>query len=543
MRASIVVVSLLVGVVMLGCETRVSLGARCASSAECPVSLTCTVGRCRASCTTAAECGEGRRCLAAADGTRACSTVPDDSCVRVEDCGDPAFSLCVSARCQTTCTSDTQCAGGDCVQGGCVERPEVDATAVGEAVFGPTPPPSTTLVGSFSVIDPDSPADPLVLSHDDEYAGIGVVVEDGSSMGQWTARVVSMDRTMNADGRRDPGVGMRIDVDLAGVQAVRTSRERYFNSFTSAVAAEPQGDGLPTFFWTVRRPAESVDSVGVVAFVSRGNDPRMLATLGGDASSRMLPPPAVLLRGFGPTRDRPAYGLTVVDDELSEIQITGPGIGPTGIALIPLPDRAPPRSAVGTSRALLVQHAAGGVDFVRVRGLDNPLEVASFRLASTSSCAASVVDRDVVAEGQYVVATCDETRVTLTRLRCMTDQAEALLECARTPWQETVEARSPTRVSLETWPRGVVLVTEDDDGVHARPIGDEVSDVERTLRYEAVLPSSYRVDAFTDFELRDWAANTAWRDGAAILVIAGLYVANGDIAQVRVGVVEVTATP
>jgi hypothetical protein len=57
------------------------------------------------------------------------------------------------------------------------------------------------------------------------------------------------------------------------------------------------------------------------------------------------------------------------------------------------------------------------------------------------------------------------------------------------------------------------------------------------------VPREYRVDALTDYTLAAWSASTAWRDGAGVLVIAGLYADDNGIAEVRIGVVEVTAMP
>ncbi len=521
---------------VLGCESRVSLGARCSADAECPSGLVCSVGRCRTTCESAADCESGRRCLAAS-GQSVCSTVPDDACLSVEDCGDPAFATCVDNECRTRCTEQSQCNGGECVLSGCVERPLLDTAPIGRVAFGDAR-PSDTQVGSTVLANPDAPAQALELSYDAAYAGIAVTVEDASSGGSWAAHVASMERTMNADGRRDPGVGLRIDVDLDGPLATRIAREHYLNSFTSAVAAEAQADGSLVYLWTVRSASESIDSPNTVAFVARDNDPRLL-TMGGP-ELRTLPPPAVLLGGFGDAGDEPAFGLTVVDAIASEIQVTGPGAGPEGIARIPLPDAAPPRAAVGTTRAMLIQHASGRVALARIAGTDNPLEHAEHPIASASSCAPSIVDRDVVAAGNYVVGTCLDERIELRRLRCSTDAAEALEACADEAWTTIAAPLPPTRISLESWPRGVIIVSEDSMGLHVDLRADETLEP-APPRQRSVLPASYRVDAFTDYRLVHWAAHTAWRDDAAVLVVAGLYVDDNDVAQVRLGVLEVTA--
>jgi hypothetical protein len=153
------------------------------------------------------------------------------------------------------------------VLSGCVERPLLDTAPIGRVAFGDAR-PSDTQVGSTVLANPDAPAQALELSYDAAYAGIAVTVEDASSGGSWAAHVASMERTMNADGRRDPGVGLRIDVDLDGPLATRIAREHYLNSFTSAVAAEAQADGSLVYLWTVRSASESIDSPNTVAFRS-----------------------------------------------------------------------------------------------------------------------------------------------------------------------------------------------------------------------------------------------------------------------------------
>ena len=100
-------------------------------------------------------------------------------------------------------------------------------------------------------------------------------------------------------------------------------------------------------------------------------------------------------------------------------------------------------------------------------------------------------------------------------------------------------------MSLESWPGRVVVVTHDKQGVHVLPLTDDAStaSVATSSRLEAVLPSSYRVDALTDFQILRAASNAASRAGAAIVVVSGLYRDDNDIAQLRLGVVEVSASP
>ncbi|MBN8610025.1 MAG: hypothetical protein J0L92_05545 [Deltaproteobacteria bacterium] len=534
MRASIVVVGLLVGVVMLGCETRVSLGARCTSSAECPASLTCSVGRCRTACTSASQCGEGRRCIAAADGTRACSTAPDDSCVRVEDCGDPTFSLCVNARCQTTCTSDTQCAGGVCVAGGCAEQPDVDAAEVGAVALGASV-ASTTRVGSFVVVDPEAPESPLTLSVDEGLMDVAIVVEDASSEGLWVSHVATMQR----DGT-ERGVPTRIDVDHRGLESPRTALVMLDGAESATVAAEPMPDGQPAYLWLTNDPFASPTYPDTFARFARGNGATAPMNGGGNRTQR-IPGRAFIATGFGPMGQGPAWGFRVVDDGVSEIQTNGPGAG-MDVARVTLEPTDRGRvDAVGSFRSYLVRSGAGTVRFVRLVG-DESLMAAAFELDTPSSCAPGLADRNVVRAGNYVIATCDGADVVLRTVTCAAS-GSGLEPCTVLPALTITEPLAPLGVSLETWPGGVVLVVEDAEGIHVRPIAQIADTLRSTIRYEGVVPHEYRVDALTDYTLAAWSANTAWRDGAGVLVIAGLYADDNDIAEVRIGLVEVTATP
>jgi hypothetical protein len=99
----------------------------------------------------------------------------------------------------------------------------------------------------------------------------------------------------------------------------------------------------------------------------------------------------------------------------------------------------------------------------------------------------------------------------------------------------------PSSVELESWAGGIVLVSRDAQGVHLRPLADDASPAALGVRYDAVLPSSYRTDALTDFELLHVAANAAVRTDGAVVVVAGFYTDDNDVAQIRLGVLEVTA--
>lgn len=529
-RASIVVVGLLLGV--LGCETRVSLGARCASDSECPESLRCSVGRCRSSCMAASDCGQGRRCLRGDDGVNVCSTLPDDSCTRLEDCGDPGFSLCVNALCQTACTSDLDCAGGVCVSGGCAEQPDVDARSVGEVALGGTA-ASTTRVGSFVLVDPDAPEVALTLDVTEDLRDIAVVVEDASSEGLWVSHVATMQREGS-----ERGVPTRIDADHRGIVATRTAVTMLVGAEASTVAAEPMPNGQPAYLWLMREPFASPtypDTFARYVWGSGGTE----GMSGGGNTTQRIPGRAFIAAGFGESGEGPGWGFRVVDDGVSEIQTNGPMAGHE-VARVALEATDTGRvDAVGSFRAYVVRSGAGTVRFVRLVGNER-LEAAAFVLDRPSSCAPGLTDRNVVRAGNYVIATCDGANILLHTVTCAA-AGSGLEPCVIAPALTIPERMPPIAVSLETWPGGVVLVVEDAEGLHVRPILQSAGMLRSTLRYDGVVPLEYRVDALTDFRLAAWSANTAWRDGAAVVVVAGLYADDNQIAEVRVGVVEVTA--
>lgn len=517
----------------LGCESRISLGARCASQAECPLELSCSYGRCRETCTSATECGADRRCLAGADGVRVCSTAPDDTCVRVEDCGDPAFARCVNARCQTTCTEDAECAGGDCVLGGCVERASMDETEVGRVALG-APGPMQVAVGSFAIADPDGAGEPLTLEHDDGFAEVGVVVEDASSSGEWAVHVATMQRTATERGKPT-----RIDLETVGVTPLRTSVTTLDGSDATTVAAEPMPDGTPAYLWLVETPDDplSLDRPGQFAFFMHGTE--INQTMSTDSPSRRVPGRAFLARGFGSAFDGPAYGLRMVDGATSEIQVTGPGAGGADVLRIPVDDDLGRLDTAGTARAFVTRTSDGTVRFVRLAGTEN-LMGASFEMGR-STCAPGITDRGVIAEGTYALATCEGARTTVWRIVCPTGDSRALLECAVSTQLTIEEPEAPSALELETLPGGIAIVSRDAAGVHVRLVSDEATSSASSVFYDAVLPVSYRVNALTDYALEHFAANSATRGGASIVALAGHYVDDSGIAQVRVGVLDMAA--
>ncbi|MFO0708213.1 MAG: hypothetical protein U0353_00150 [Sandaracinus sp.] len=107
-----------------GCESRVSLGARCESSAQCVAGLRCQLGRCRAECVSAGDCAGGALCV----GEPGVCTVPEDTCATA--C--PEGFVCTGTLCEYRCDLAHPCRDGALCQAFeatnvCVAAPRLDA--------------------------------------------------------------------------------------------------------------------------------------------------------------------------------------------------------------------------------------------------------------------------------------------------------------------------------------------------------------------------------------------------------------------------------
>ena len=114
-------------------------GPRCTSREDCPGGRACIAGACSPgiACSGDADCSPGERC----DASGVCMPVPSDWCAETSDC--PADRVCVEHRCRALdavchgdvdcgagrgcidnacrplCTSDVECAAGECLAGHC----------------------------------------------------------------------------------------------------------------------------------------------------------------------------------------------------------------------------------------------------------------------------------------------------------------------------------------------------------------------------------------------------------------------------------------
>ena len=108
MRALLTLLGLLFAVA--GCESRVSLGAPCASDRECAVPYRCTASRCRVECVDDAACGLGGRCLLVAPGVGGCVVAAEDAGPSLDVAASPDAGPFDSPR---LCRDVTSCGEGE----------------------------------------------------------------------------------------------------------------------------------------------------------------------------------------------------------------------------------------------------------------------------------------------------------------------------------------------------------------------------------------------------------------------------------------------
>lgn len=97
---------LLVVVLAVGCESRVSLGERCVRDDDCASSLLCRLGTCRLDCLRDSDCGAAAHCVRVASGVGACTLAVEERCTTTV-C--PAPLVCREDRCQAGCSIDADC--------------------------------------------------------------------------------------------------------------------------------------------------------------------------------------------------------------------------------------------------------------------------------------------------------------------------------------------------------------------------------------------------------------------------------------------------
>ncbi|MBN8613647.1 MAG: hypothetical protein J0L92_23830 [Deltaproteobacteria bacterium] len=115
----------------IACESRVSLGQRCVSDAECGDELACRFERCRAECTRASDCsGRGAVCVGE-PGLGVCTIPSVDTCAG----GCAAGLVCTEDTCSTSCETSADCLTGSACEptsGTCVVAPSIADSGVSD---------------------------------------------------------------------------------------------------------------------------------------------------------------------------------------------------------------------------------------------------------------------------------------------------------------------------------------------------------------------------------------------------------------------------
>ncbi len=107
---------------LVGCESRVSLGASCDVTSDCTYPYVCAAGRCRVECREARDCPFPLECLVVGNAS-GCRVTEDGACPRgAIDCAEGLD--CIEGKCTQPCTDHDQCASAQtCDEAGGCERP------------------------------------------------------------------------------------------------------------------------------------------------------------------------------------------------------------------------------------------------------------------------------------------------------------------------------------------------------------------------------------------------------------------------------------
>jgi hypothetical protein len=115
--------------VACGSSKQPAPGATCAVNSDCNNPLSCTFGRCHATCKEARDCPTGQRCVSAPVGA-VCQL--NAQCIYRSDCPSP-LACALDRQCRSQCVKDIDCPtkSQKCVQpdGVCAEPDELDATS------------------------------------------------------------------------------------------------------------------------------------------------------------------------------------------------------------------------------------------------------------------------------------------------------------------------------------------------------------------------------------------------------------------------------
>jgi hypothetical protein len=113
---------------LAGCGSKkLEVGEKCLLNSDCNSPLVCTIGTCHMGCRETRDCPAGQSC-AMAGGVGVCQLPAEAECSATVACG-PLWICASDLRCRAECSTAANCAGGQvCVQGFCADTKELDVT-------------------------------------------------------------------------------------------------------------------------------------------------------------------------------------------------------------------------------------------------------------------------------------------------------------------------------------------------------------------------------------------------------------------------------
>jgi hypothetical protein len=159
------------------------VGSMCVLNSDCNNPLSCSFGRCHASCQESRDCPTGQRCVLGQDGVNVCQLPEQQNCAYISDCQRP-LTCARDLQCRSECKEDRDCPREQrCVlpDGVCADLAELDSMGkLMNTIDGSVPasPEGTSDGGMTSPSDANVPA--VVTT--DAQAADGGAPADGSAL-------------------------------------------------------------------------------------------------------------------------------------------------------------------------------------------------------------------------------------------------------------------------------------------------------------------------------------------------------------------------
>jgi hypothetical protein len=137
----------------VGCNDlkKIEVGATCLLNTDCNQPLVCTMSRCHEGCRATVDCPVGEICTRVGD-IGVCQLPDEAKCTADVPCG-PLLICAPDLRCRASCSTPADCMGGQvCVQNVCAERVELDVSGQLPQMAAPPIPDA----GSYATASPDA---------------------------------------------------------------------------------------------------------------------------------------------------------------------------------------------------------------------------------------------------------------------------------------------------------------------------------------------------------------------------------------------------